>query len=343
MEINPFIIMKALIFSDLHVHDYKQFNKDGTRARKAADMIRYVFKLADANHIKHIWFCGDMGDQFTTTSVIAMNEMLAAFKECFISYPVIDFIAIPGNHDFATKNTFENVGISIMDTFGPSTHFRGLFDKFYLLNHMDGYTYSYNHGFSVVGVPFFEDADDFWAFLERALKDVKYPEHMYLLMHQMVWPENPIVQDDINYLDPRLKDFKWIFNGHVHHGSMIGNNFINVGSPMHRDASDVGTKKGIWLLDSDEDLPGFFETTDRNPQYIKKAYGEQLTEWEEQQYVVWYHPEDKKKKKDRVFDASKFDSQKVKPIELVQNFLNEQPKLDHPEDELLGVAVKYFE
>jgi len=331
--------MKVIVFSDLHCHDYKQFNEDHQRVRNAVGIIEYLFKLANANGIGQIWFAGDMGDQFANISVIAMNELLFTFQRCFEMYPDIEFLSISGNHDFATKNTFDVPGVSVMDAFAKDPN-EGLFNNFILL---DRGHYSHEDGFSVVGVPYFENPDDFWSCLESSSVNIQYPDNVYLLIHTMVWPENPIVQDDINYLDPRLKDFKWIFNGHVHHGSMIGNNFINVGSPMHRDASDVGTKKGIWLLDSDEDLPGFFETTDRNPQYIKKAYGEQLTEWEEQQYVVWYHPEDKKKKKDRVFDASKFDSQKVKPIESVQNFLNEQPKLDHPEDELLDVAVKYFE
>ena len=284
--------MKVLVFSDLHVHDYKQFNPNQTRAQRAADMIEYVFKLAEKNDIEQIWFAGDMGDQFSNISVIAMNALLMAFERCFREYPNIDFIAIPGNHDFATKNTFSIPGISVMDAFvrGPNG---GLFSNFILLNQG---IYSHEAGFSVVGVPYFEDPDNFWRTLEATVPRVQYPDNMYLLMHQMVWPEAEIVQDDLNFMDDRLKPFKWIFNGHVHHPSMLGNNFINVGSPLHRDASDVDGKKGLWLLDTDNgELPAFWDTTDKNPQYIRRPYGYKLDDWMKEQYVVWYHPEDMKK------------------------------------------------
>ncbi|KKN85554.1 hypothetical protein LCGC14_0278770, partial [marine sediment metagenome] len=149
--------MKALVFSDVHVHDYKQFNPDQTRAQKAADMIEYIFKLANKNDIKQIWFCGDIGDQFANISVIAMNALILALQNCFALYPDIEFIAIPGNHDFATKNTFSIPGISVMDVFerGPNG---GLFENFVLLNQG---VYSHEAEFTIVGVPYFEDPDNF--------------------------------------------------------------------------------------------------------------------------------------------------------------------------------------
>jgi DNA repair exonuclease SbcCD nuclease subunit len=333
--------MKVLVFSDLHVHHYKQFNADLTRAQKAANMIDYVFKLADANNIDQIWFAGDMGDQFENMSVIAMNAMLLAFERCFREYPNIEFIAIPGNHDMATQNTPQKPGISAMDAFeiGP---YGGLFKNFVLLN--GGY-YAHEKEFSIVGVPYFEDPDDFWTSLERSLtNDIPYRDNMFLLMHQMIWPENDFIRDDVNWEDPRFKQFKWVFNGHVHHPSMWSN-FVNVGSPMHRDAGDVDGEKGLWLLYTDgEKLPAFWPTTDKNPQYIRRPYGHKLEDWEKEQYVVWFHPEDKKKKKKDTFDSSKFNTQKVQPVEILDNFLDANAeKLDYPKADLQGVATKYFE
>ena len=332
--------MKAIVFSDLHVHDYKQFNPDQIRAQRAADMIEYVFKLADKNDIYQIWFAGDMGDQFANISVIAMNALLIAFQKCFTEYPNIEFIAIPGNHDFATKNTYSIPGISVMDAFEVRPN-GGLFPSFVLLH--PG-SYSHEAGFTIVGVPYFEDPDNFWKTLEENVNRVQYKDNMYLLMHQMIWPENDFIQDDINWMDDRFKQFKWVLNGHVHHPSMWGN-FINVGSPMHRDASDIDGKKGIWLLDTDSgELPAFWDTTDKNPQYIRRPYGYKIDEWMSQQYIVWYHPEDKQKKKEDTFDASKFNTQKVGPMEILDNFLDvNEEKLEFPKADLQRVATKYFE
>lgn len=334
--------MKVLIFSDLHVHDYKQFNSDGLRAQRAADMIKYVFKLADANGIEQIWFCGDMGDQFGSITVIAMNAMFKAFIQCFADYPDIEFIAIPGNHDLATKGTVNQPSITVMDTManGPTDY--GFFDNFVLLN--NGYYAS--ESFSVVGLPYYEDPDEFLKALDYYLghPNLVFKDNMYLLMHQMVWPENAMVPDDINYLDERFKQFKWVFNGHVHIPSMIGNNFISVGSPMHRDAGDVDGKKGMWLLDTDSaELPGFWDTTEKNPQYIRRPYGHKPDEWESEQYIVRFHPEDKKKKVKDKFDSTKFDTNKVQPADMIDPFLKAQEsKLELPKADLQRVGTKYF-
>jgi len=332
--------MKGLVFSDLHVHDYKQCNTDMTRAQKAADMINYVFKLADKNGIDHIWFAGDMGDQFANVSVIAMNAMLMAFERCFREYPNIEFIAIPGNHDFATQSTFSIPGITVMDAFGRGPH-GGLFSNFVFLHNG---TYSHEAEFSVIGIPYYEDPDNFWRSMDASMNRIQYPDNTYLLMHQMIWPENGFIQDDVNWEDDRFKQFKWVFNGHVHHPSMFGN-FINVGSPMHRDASDIDVAKGLWLLDTaGDELPSFWDTTDKNPQYISRPYGHKLEDWEKEQYVVWYHPEDKQKKKKDTFDSSKFNTQKVGPMEIMNNFLDaNSDTLQFPKADLQGVATKYFE
>lgn len=334
--------MKALIFSDVHVHDYKQHNIDGKRASRAAEVIRYVFKLASANEISYIMFTGDLGDQFANISVIAMNELIFAFNECFDKYPGIEFIAIPGNHDFAYKNTFKNPAPSVMDAFAASgIYTTGLFGNFIQLANC---LYHQPQFGSIMGIPFFEDIDDFWKSLEVNTPDTKLDGPMYLLMHQMIWPENDIVQDDVDFNDDRFKQFDWVFNGHVHHPSMFGNNFINVGSPLHRDASDIDDKKGLWLLDTEKDLPAFWDITDKHPQYISRPYGHKLTDWENEQYVTWFHPADKKKKKKDTFDASKFNVKKVLPMDLANNFLTaNEDKLDFPKADLMSVATKYFE
>lgn len=332
--------MKTLVFSDLHVHDYKMFNADQTRAQKAADMIEYVFKLAEKNDIEQIWFTGDMGDQFANVSVIAMNAILMAFERCFREYPNIEFIAIPGNHDFATHSTFSIPGITVMDAFerGPNG---GLFSNFILLHNG---IYSHEAGFSVIGIPYYEDPDNFWRALDDNMNRVQYPDNMYLMMHQMIWPENSFIPDDVNWEDDRFEKFQWVLNGHVHHPSMWSN-FINVGSPLHRDASDVDGDKGLWLLDTAGDkLPAFWDTTDKNPQYIRRPYGHKLEDWEKEQYVVWFHPEDTKKKKKKTFDSSKFNTQKVGPTEIMNNFLDANADtLPFPKADLQGVATKYFE
>jgi len=310
--------MRAIVFSDLHVHDYKQFNKDHVRVDNTVNMLKYIFKFADKNEINHIFFTGDLFDQFANVSVIVINKVIKAFDECFKAYPDIEFIAISGNHDFATKNTFESPGFSGLDILSGD----GLFTSFILLNGV----YNHEHkGFSVMGIPYFVSKEHFWHYFKNTKDLIQYKDNAYLLMHQMVWPENPMVEDDVNLEDNRFMDFKWVFNGHVHHKGILSNNFLNVGSPIHRDASDIGIRKGIWIVDLEpgsDTLPKFWDTTERNPQYIQKAYGEPESDWEKQQYITWYHPDIKKQVKEDDFDSSKFNTE-LKPEELLTNFCQE--------------------
>ena len=57
---------------------------------------------------------------------------------------------------------------------------------------------------------------------------------------------------------------------------------------MHRDLGDLGKRKGFWILDLDDpNTISFKDITDKFPQFIRKEEGSELTEWEQQQYVVW--------------------------------------------------------
>jgi len=326
---------KALVFSDLHVHNYKQFNPNFSRIDNAVNMIEYVFKFAAKNEIELILFTGDLCDQFANVSVVVINRIINKFDECFNTYENIEFLAIPGNHDFATKSTAQTPGLSIMDELAARPT-GGLFSNFSLLN---GTYISIEDGFSIMGIPFYENIDDFWQTYDENIDHMIHKDNMFLMMHQMVWPENTIVPDDVNINDNRLKQFKWIFNGHVHHKGIHGNNFMNVGSPLHRDASDVGTRKGIWVVDltpGPDTMPKFWDTTDRNPQFIRKAYDEPVSDWDKEQYIIWYHPEGKKKKNRGEVDSAKFNT-KLSPQDLVTNYCKEVA----PDDEdLLKVGLK---
>ena len=325
--------MKAIIFSDLHTHNYKQFNENHRRIDNCVNMVKYVFDYASENEIKLILFTGDLLDQFANVSVVAINRLIHMFDECFNVYEDIEFLAIPGNHDFATKSTAVVPGCSGLDILaGQPTG--GLFSNFSLLNG------TYNDStVSIMGIPYYENMDDFWLTYDENIDHMEHKDNMFLMMHQMVWPENSMVEDDINLDDNRLMKFKWIFNGHVHHKGILSNNFLNVGSPLHRDASDIGIRKGIWIADlapGSDALPKFWDTTEQNPQYIRKAYDEPVSDWEKKQYIVWYHPEDKKKKKKDEFDSSKFNT-KLTPADLVTNYCKEVAPGD---EELLKVGLK---
>jgi hypothetical protein len=103
----------------------------------------------------------------------------------------------------------------------------------------------------------------------------------------------------------------------------VTDKFINVGAPIQRDLSDVGINKGFWIFDFEtpEVAPIFWDMTDKYPQFIRKPFGEAVTEWESKQYIFWYQPEVKKKTTTK-FDSSKFISN-LSAIELITNYCDE--------------------
>jgi len=306
---------KAIVVSDIHVHNYKQFNAQGQRIAQSIKLINYIFRFADKNEINLIMFCGDLFDKFEIISVLVINAVTACFRENFEKYPGIEWLAISGNHDYATKNTIESPGAS--GQYFLSDIFR---NNYYLL---DGGMMDDGEHYTIVTIPYFSNMDDF-----RKCMKINYPpftrENLYLMMHQTVWPENPMVPNDIEPDDSIFDPFTQIFNGHIHHPASITEKFINVGSPIHRDAGDVGIRKGFWVVDLADSnvIPAFWDLTDKYPQYIRKPYGTPVNEWEAQQYIVWYHPEDMKKAVKQDFDSAKFASD-LTPKELVTNYCKE--------------------
>lgn len=299
--------MKALVLSDIHVHNYKQFNREPFgRLKNTIKVIRYAFKLAEANGIQYILHSGDLFDQFGTISVVAVNEIVKCFKEMFEKYK-IEWVSISGNHDYATKNTFDVPGITAQEFLTTLFHHYHLIDNFH---------YSLN-GITICGIPYFENIGDFWQSVESFISI--NASKKYLMMHQTVWPDNEIVPDDLDYNDERLKSFDLILNGHIHHPLQVSEKFINVGTPLHRDAGDVGTDKGFWFLDLLTAEITFWETGNRYPQFIRLPYTVPANDWDEQQYILRYHTEETRTKKQDRFDLEKFTTD-LKPEELVSNY-----------------------
>jgi len=330
--------MKAIFISDIHMHNYKQFNARGERMLYITRILDYVFKFADANKIVDIFMPGDIFDQFGNVSVLALLALLHCLRKNFKEYPNIKWYGISGNHDMATKTVGPNYGIS------SQAILSFIFPANYTL--LDGMN-RINPKFIVMGVPHYEDPNGFWDTVTRLCGDLvklgnerKAP--VYLMMHQMVWPENPMVPDDVNFEDNRFKFFTRIFNGHVHHMSIVSDTFINVGSPIHRDAGDVGKRKGFWIVELDDPnvIPKFWDITEKAPEIIRKPYGEAVTGWEKDQHIIWFHPEAAIKKKSQVdFDSSKFTTQ-LTPEELVVNYCKEVKPDDR---KLREMGVKFVQ
>lgn len=318
---------KALIASDLHVHFYKQFNENGRRMQSGIAFLNYLFKLADANGIKYILFTGDLHNNMQIIATKVVKALAACFQANFAAYPDVKFICISGNHDFADKNLIDAPGDSAMDSLAA------VFPRFILLDQIPtGYTTANGH--MIHGVPYYDHAEHFRIALSQAEKGVYLEDkNHFLLMHQSVDSGLPI-DDDIMCTDTLFDPFTMVFNGHIHHNKNVADFFINVGAPMHRDAGDVGHRRGFWIVDLDDpiDTISFMDITDKYPQFIHKFVGEPLSDWESQQYVIWVQNPKMENSKDQEI-TEKFNTS-LAPKAILENYCKEVLSKDEFKDKL---------
>lgn len=228
--------MKFLVFSDLHIHNYKKFDVEGSRLENCLKVLVDVFEYASINKISKILFAGDLYDQQKSIPAEVINATIETFQHCFIKYPGIQFIAISGNHDHSSKNTSEHSAITAL------THLNNVFGDFMLID--DTY-WSMGNGIRVYGTPYYSHSKDF----ELAKPGVDSSGIQLLLIHQTPKHSNEMIPYDCDAED--FEDFDFVFCGHIHKHERVTDNFVIVGSPLHRDLGDEGQDKGFLVFDTD--------------------------------------------------------------------------------------------
>jgi DNA repair exonuclease SbcCD nuclease subunit len=144
--------MKALYFTDLHVHNYKQFDTDASRLHNCLRVIDILFQYANKNHIEYILFGGDLYDRQKAIPTVVVNSVVAKFTHLFQTYKDIKFVAISGNHDHASANLLHSPAETSL------THLNTIFDNFILI---DNDSHTLEIGLQVHGIPYYEYADDY--------------------------------------------------------------------------------------------------------------------------------------------------------------------------------------
>lgn len=231
--------MKFLIFSDLHIHKYKNHNESkNSRFYDCLRVLEDVFEMAYSRKIKHILFCGDLFDSPKELDTEVINEVFMSFKKMFELYPMIEFISISGNHDISTKSLYGQ------DINSSQKFLSEAFENYTLID----YNTLRVHDIIIQGFRYYDFTEDF-------MKDYNsrgYKGKVINLIHQSpIGISNKFIHADLDI--SKLKGMT--FCGHIHTPEILADNFIVVGNPIHRDKGDLDQEKYIWVYDSDtEDL-----------------------------------------------------------------------------------------
>jgi len=278
--------MKAIIFSDLHVHLYKAFADGYSRLNNTLKVIRIIYAYADKKGIDIILFPGDLYDNPKLLPTAAVNMLISTFLEMEKKYPKIKFIAISGNHDHATKNLVNACAITAL------THLHDVCTNFTLL---DNQVIRLGSNVYIHGVPYYEYPEHYHTMLKERAELITVEDHTVhlLMMHQTpsnMGNDSIPVDTDIN--DPLYDKFDYVFDGHIHKHMQLSEKFVVVGSPIHRSLEDEGVDKGFLVMDltSPKDGYTFISLNKKFPEFKRRVVGTLLEEGEENDYIVWSQP-----------------------------------------------------
>jgi len=241
----------AVAFTDLHAHNYRHFDNDGSRLKNCLEVIDDVYKFAVKNKIELILFGGDIVDSQQAVPTVVANALMERMDYWIKQYPDISWLAITGNHDQATRSLYGSPGVSFLQQLKiafPRTF--NLIDDSSICLQSD----SYGIPVAVHGIPYYAYPEHF----AKALKDkakvasVKKGKHILLIHQTPSGLSNPNIPVDTNVHDPLYDFFDLVLCGHIHQGQSITEKFYLMGSPLHRDLGDEGDEKGFWVLDLEQ-------------------------------------------------------------------------------------------
>lgn len=234
--------MKAIIFSDWHIHNYKSHSKNVNRLENCLNVLEDLGSFCDKHDIEIILFAGDTFDTHKALLTEVINATAEAFTKFFTERPQVKFYAITGNHDQNQKNLLDKPTISAIKhlaTFFP--------DNYFIL---DNDVAEVAEGVYVAGIPYYEYAEHFQTKLMEITDKVRALEGMkYLLIHQTpAGIGNELIPTECTPEDALFEEYDRVFCGHIHKRQDLTDTFHIVGSPIHRDMSDVGEQKGFYVM-----------------------------------------------------------------------------------------------
>jgi len=239
--------MKALIWSDLHGHNYKEFstieNGINSRLKNCVDVIEKIQQSAIENSVDEIWFTGDLYQLKNNLDNRVIQLIMHRMMDLAAKFPLL---LVPGHHDLYMWST----NPIMMEILAGFSHRIKLCDKLEWINPK-------NAAVQIYVEPCTRKVKE----LEERIEKLEPRENAIFLAHQDVIGARYggfVVERGLD-ADVLSKKFKWSFIGHNHNPSEYRHNVISVGASLQRDFGDCGEKRGWWILDTEKEEVKFIE------------------------------------------------------------------------------------
>lgn len=229
---------KLVVFSDLHAHNYRRFDVDGSRLTNTVKALLDIYQHGEGIQAEGALFAGDLYDSQKMLPTSVVNSIVSAYSVCGLHT-----LGISGNHDHSTRNTIASPAMSALHHVAESSSYFSLIDN----------TYWRIGGQRVAGIPYYSFKEDFDAALNLLYTELgDKVDDVVLLIHQT--PKGLIDFDipwEVDPEDSRLQAFKMVFCGHIHVRRKLADNFWLVGNPLAQSFSDGSQDKGFLVYDTE--------------------------------------------------------------------------------------------
>ena len=233
--------MRIAIFSDIQIHNYAKFNEGDSRLDNCIACFEEIITSAMEQGINTFFFAGDLFDSPKAVPTIVIDKFVFMFAGLRHKNPDFEIYCISGNHDQPFKYIPDKHLVNSIEIV------RQLYpDNFHIVN--EGYM-KLDRDTVIWGIPYIRHINHFWEILESFKVDTKL--NNYLMIHQT--PKGTLNMNIPHEVDPEhelFQQFDYVFAGHIHEYQHHTHNFVMVGSPLHRDLSDVGQDKGYLIFDT---------------------------------------------------------------------------------------------
>lgn len=231
--------MKAIVFSDIHLHAWTKYNTKGERLRNQLKVLEFLFKLAFKEKVP-LLFTGDLFHSPVGISNSLFSAVIPFILELFRMYPGVEIYAISGNHDFEGVNTWERRSPSYVHSLSNSIR------DFY---NIDFETIELKE-LVLHGIPYLTHNVGF----QEAVDRIKIVEgKCNILMnhgdyHGQKDTNGITIGKGENVNEESLQKFDLVLSGHIHKGGFLRQNIYSVGAPMQHRLSDLGGSFGYWII-----------------------------------------------------------------------------------------------
>lgn len=229
--------MKALIWADLHGHNFREFSttEDGvnTRLKDCADVVGKILLSARKEKVDEIWFVGDL---FHLKNNLDNQVIKAIMYEMKNLADYVGIFLIPGNHDYRAWSS-DPILLEILEEMPGRLM---LCDQGFLTKKKDIYIEPYTRKIDELNKRISElkvDSDDCIFFGHQDIIGMKYGGFT--------------VEKGLD-ADVLSEKFKWSFIGHWHMPNKVRENVVSIGAPLQHNFGDVNQPKGWWIFDNEK-------------------------------------------------------------------------------------------